>query len=770
MASGAGIIILLTLVIYLPSLFAGFIWDDDVMLTGNPLIKASGGLYDIWFSTALPDYFPLTSTTFWLEWRLWGMHAVGYHLTNVLLHTVNAVLLWRVLARLKIPGARPVAVVWVIHPVCVASVAWIAERKNTLSLFFFLLGLLWYLWFDIRESAASAQSPQAGDSQPPAPIKADPVSKPRRKWYWLSLAAFLLALLSKTSVVILPLVLLLCSWWLHGKISRRDLWRNAPFFVLSLILGLMTVWFQTYRGLGEGMVSSPDNRLVRLLGGSWAVWHYLFKALVPLNLMMIYPRWEIDPRSFWAYSPGLALLGLAGLFWRYRKTWGRSFLFAFAYSVVALAPVLGFFDMGFLAYSRVADHWQYLSLIGIVALVVGGATHWLQTRLKLAREWRSRLSGSWITIVVVSLCVLTWRHQKDFANSESLWRDTLARNSKAWVAHNSLGLILVDQGRITEGVSEYRQALKLNSHDPNAHYNLANALAQQGKSDEAVSHYKKSLWLNPNNIGPHHNLAIVLNLQSKYAEAAAHCFEALKMNPYDANVEDTLGNALAGQGKLQEAEQHYSAALAIDPNHFNAHKDVGILLARHGDYTNAVVQFMAAVQIRPGDAGAHLDLGKALSLLGQLDPAADHYTTALRLQPEMAEAHYNWALLFLKKRQPIEAIVHYREALRLRPDYVDALNNLAWFLATSPDARLRDGIEAVRMAEKACELSARKEARFLGTLDAAYAEAGRFPEALTMAKKARELALAAGQQDLAEAALLRLEGYETGRAWRETLP
>ena len=182
--------------------------------------------------------------------------------------------------------------------------------------------------------------------------------------------------------------------------------------------------------------------------------------------MMIYPRWDIDPRSLWTYCPGLALLGLAGLFWRYRKGWGRPFLFAFGYSVVTLTPVLGFFDMGFLAYSRVSDHWQYLSLIGIVALVVGGATHWLHARFIVVRQWNSPLKRSCIIVVVSSLCVLTWRHQRVFASPENLWRDTLARNSNAWVAHNSLGLILVDQGRITEGVSEYRRALELNSTTP----------------------------------------------------------------------------------------------------------------------------------------------------------------------------------------------------------------------------------------------------------------------------------------------------------------
>lgn len=756
LAWGAGAILLLTVLVYLPSLAGGFIWDDDVMLTANALIKAPFGLRDIWFSTALPDYFPLTSTTFWLEWRIWGAQPLGYHLTNILLHGLSALLLWRVLARLKIPGAWLVAVVWALHPVCVASVAWISERKNTLSLFFYLLSILWYLRSETKKpETAGAQSPPRGS---------------QARWYWLSLLAFLLALLSKTSVVALPLVLLLCIWWQRGNLCRRDLWRTAPYFALALALGLVTVWFQTYRGLGAGMVSSADNRLVRVLGGSWAVWHYLFKALVPVNLMMIYPRWQIDPRSVLAYLPGLAGLCLAGLFWAYRRSWGRPVLFALGYYVVTLTPVLGFFDMGFLAYSRAADHWQYLSLVGIVGLVVGGGVYWLNNRSSGAPGSIRLKGGGWFLIVIALLSVLTWRHQKVFANSERLWRDSLARNPKAWVAHNSLGVVLADQGKISEALAEYGEALRLNSQDPVAHYNLANALVQQGKWDEAAAHYKESLRLKPKNPGSLHNLAIVLNLQGKYAEAAAQSREALELSPDDANIHDTLGIVLAGEGNLLEAEQHYSAALALDPNHANARDHLGRLLARRGDLTNAISQFVAALQIKPDHAEAHMDLGKALSGIGQFDQAAEQYAAALQLQPAFAEVHYNWAILYVLKRQPNEALSHCREALRLRPDYADAMNNLAWLLATSPEPGIRDGHEAVRLAEKGCELTGRKQARFLGTLDAAYAESGRFPDAIATAKKARELALSAGEMDLAKAALRRLHEYEAGRPFREIPP
>ncbi|MGZ5508301.1 MAG: tetratricopeptide repeat protein, partial [Limisphaerales bacterium] len=331
------------MLLYLPTFRAGFIWDDDVMLTDNPLVKGGWrGLLNIWCSTKLVDYFPLTSTSLWLEWHLWGTSPAGYHVTNIVLHAISALLLWRVLLALKIPGAWLAAALFAVHPVCVASVAWIAERKNTLSMVFYLLSILWFLRFE-----------ETG----------------RKKLYWFSLGAFVLALVSKTSVVILPFVLLLCVWWKNQRVTRHDNVRAAPFFGLALLFGFVTVWFQLYRGIGALNIPNADSFYIRLIGGSWAVWFYLLHAVFPVGLTMIYPRWPIDPSSLITYVPFVFLLLLLGFLWKFRRSWGRPCLFALGYSIITLLPVLGFFNMGFLAYSRAADHWQYLSVIGPVALM-----------------------------------------------------------------------------------------------------------------------------------------------------------------------------------------------------------------------------------------------------------------------------------------------------------------------------------------------------------------------------------------------------------------
>jgi hypothetical protein len=266
------LIILVTFAAYAPALRAGFVWDDDELVTENNLIKAPDGLYRFWCTTQPTDYWPLTSTTWWLEWRLWGKNPLGYHLVNVILHALSAVLWWRVLARLKIPGAWFGAALFAVHPICVESVAWIAERKNTLSMLFYVGTILSYLRFEDTN---------------------------RCRWYWLALTMFALALLSKTAVVALPVVLLLGAWWRRRKVDRSDLTRILPFLVLSVAMGLITIWFQSRMGVSQGMLHRGVG--LRVAGAGWASCFYLWKALVPVNLMTVYPQWQINPLSSIAY-------------------------------------------------------------------------------------------------------------------------------------------------------------------------------------------------------------------------------------------------------------------------------------------------------------------------------------------------------------------------------------------------------------------------------------------------------------------------------------
>ena len=339
--AGAALIAIATFAVYWPAIHGGFIWDDELLLTKNALVKASNGLYRIWFTREPIDYWPVTNSSFWIEWRLWGMNPTGYHVTNVLLHIGNALLAWALLSRLSIAGGFIAALLFAIHPVNVESVAWIAQRKNTLSMLFFLTSTLLYL-----------QSP-IGNRQ--SPIR-----------YWLSFLAFVLAMLSKGSVVILPSILLLLVWWRQKRVRMRDVVETIPFWIAAITLTIVNIWFQHH---GSHSDIRDATFVQRLLGAGAVPWFYLSKAIVPVRLMFVYPQWIViasDPRWWLALAATLSTTAL--LFIYRRNEIVRALLFAWLFFCIALLPVMGFTDVYFMKYSLVADHYEYIALLAVCAL------------------------------------------------------------------------------------------------------------------------------------------------------------------------------------------------------------------------------------------------------------------------------------------------------------------------------------------------------------------------------------------------------------------
>lgn len=621
----AAILLLLVLAAYAPVFRGGFVWDDTVLIDRNSLVKGEANLLSIWFR----EDFPLSIVAFWLQWLVWGKHAAGYHVVNVLLHGTGVLLLWRVLTRLGIQGDWLGAALFAVHPVAVASVAWISELKNTLSLIFFLASLYCYSRFDL---------------EPRAPHAAHRASN----WYWLALGAFLLALLSKTSTVMLPVVLLACVWWRCGRLTGRDVLRAAPFFALALAFGSMTVWFQTHHVIPDHAMRS-EGFAERLAGSGWALWFYLGKALLPLKLVMIYPRWDISPAQWWAWLPLGLWCGALATCWSLRRGGGRHVLLALVCFSALLFPVLGFFDTYFFSMSRVSDHFAYLSLLPMTSLagaVLGKAAGKKLAPASAARNWQPVTCRVLTTAVVLAFGWLTAQRARVFATDEGLWRDTLAKNPAAWVAHNNLGCLL----------------------------------AEQGKLDDAARHFEASLRGNPRNAEAHRNLGKALVLREEFAKADEHLRAAVQLNPKDAEAHRTRALALEGLGRPHEAVTALQAALRIEP-----------------------------------DADTRVELAGLLRRLGDFR----------------------------------EAITQLRLAVTAKPDGAEALNNLAWILATAADPNLRNGPEAVQLAERACQLTGEKDAPMVATRAAAYAEAERFPEAVASAEKAIELANANGNEQFA---------------------
>jgi tetratricopeptide (TPR) repeat protein len=443
-------LVIAVFICYAPAMGAGFVWDDDLLVTENPLVQNADSLPYVWASSATTDYTPLTTTAFWLQWRLWGDNAAGYHLVNILLHAFSVLLLWGVLARLAVPGAWLGALFFAIHPVNAASVAWIAELKNALSLPFYLAAIAMYLRFLKRRN--------------PAP-------------YIFALLAAACALLAKGSTVILPGTLFLCVWWRRRRVGWGDLLALTPFVMLSVAAALVTIHFQS-RVIDTGV--APLAMVGRVARAGQAIWFYLAKDIVPLHLCAVYPKWPLSG-SFLPLILAL-LLGL-GL-WMARGRISRGPFFAWACFITALLPVLGIVDMTFLDQAYVADWWQQLALPAVAALVAANlALHWERDHSPGKRA----AVGAIIAGIVLFLGARTWGEASGYESMEVHCRRTLAENPNAWIAHNNLGGVLSAEGKLDEAAAEFKAALRLKPSDPSAHSNRAiSRRAQRGGEREIL--------------------------------------------------------------------------------------------------------------------------------------------------------------------------------------------------------------------------------------------------------------------------------------------
>jgi len=569
-------IIFITFLIYIPAIKGGFIWDDPSFLTKNPIIKAQNGLYRFWLTTEPPDYFPLTSTTLWFEWRLWGMRATGYHIVNVLLHILSALLIWAILDRLKIPMAWLAGLIFAVHPVNAEAVAWITQRKTTLPMVFYLLSILLYLKFETTE---------------------------RIRDYGLSLGSFLLALLSKTSVIMQPFVLLGCAWWQRGRIDRKDVRRSIPYFAVSLVLGLVTVWFQYNRSIGDDIVRT-DSFMSRLAGAGWVVWFYLYKTVFPYTLSFVYPRWKIDPASIVSYLPALALAGLLFYFWRHRTSWGRPLLFGAGYFVVSLFPLMGFLNIYYMRYSLVADHYQYQSIIGIIALATGGGYY--AFRKSNAKFRRVLIAAAAIIIGLLSL--QTWKMGHIYKDPETLFLDTIAKNPNCWMANYNLGHSLQENEEYNRAVQYYAEAFRIDPTNPDPLNNTGNILLKAGKINEAVAYFRKAIAIRPNFAEGYYNMGCALLEAGKYPEAVDNFYKSLQIRPRNEKAHNNLANALASQGRYSQAIAHYNEALKLNPRFVDAHVNMGIVLKRQKKYDEATKHFAAALRLQPENQKARKNL------------------------------------------------------------------------------------------------------------------------------------------------------------------
>jgi protein O-mannosyl-transferase len=610
------ILAVVTMLAYQPAWHGGFVWDDAANIAA-PELRSLDGLRRIWFQArATQQYQPLHYSSSWLQQRLMGNSPTGYHLVNLLLHIGCVVLVLKILRFLRVPGAELAAIIFALHPVNVETVAWIAERKNTLSGIFALAATLFYLKFD---ESRDLEVPSR-DGKPGLGASGDCVAASTsfhsarndkthrsKQTYALAIGLFLLGLLSKTAIVTLPLAWLVIFWWKRGAISwRRDVAPLVPFLFLSAAAGLMTRWVE-YGNIAYKARTLDLSFLDRCLIAGRAFWFQLEKLLWPSNLMFVYPRWEISAAVWWQYLFPLAVLALIGILWSLRR-WSRAPLAGVLVYICLLLPSLGFLNIYFFVYSFVADHWQYLASLGIIVPCASGIVL-LAGRLK---RWRAWLEPGVTLVIGGVLFVVTSRQSRMYTDIETLYRATIARNPACWMAQVNLGNILYQTNRIPEAMDLFKQASEIKPAV--AHYSLGNALIEKGRTSEAMEEYRQSLRIDPDYAEARNNLGNALLLTGRSSQAIAEFEEAVRINSYYAEAHNNLGNALVQSGRASEAIDHFQQALRMNPNSASAYNNLGAALAQIGRVPEAIAEFKAALRINPGYIDARNNLAKLEAL------------------------------------------------------------------------------------------------------------------------------------------------------------
>lgn len=592
------VLIAITFVAYASSFRNNYIWDDDKYLYANPLISQKGfvGLQSIWLdSRATPQYYPLVFTSYWIEYRLWGLDPLGYHVVNILLHAFSALLVWRVMVRLKVPGPWMIAAVFAVHPVMVESVAWVTERKNTLSLVFYLLALHSWMRYCPLDRDLRASRRQWG-------------------WYGATILFFIAALLSKTVACTLPAAIALLIFWKRHAIHWRDLVSLLPLFVLGVLMGLQTAALEQHHVGATGSQWNFSFGERCLIAGNVATFYFI-KLLAPSELTFIYPRWTIDAFDPLYYLGPAFVLTMTISLTAARKRIGLSPLTAWLFFIGTLFPALGFFNVYPFRYSFVADHFQYHASIGAIALVVGSAC-WLMH--KVFHDRGKTVPVTLGGVALLGMAAITFSHATIFRDEQTLWEDTIAKNPEAWIAHNNLGQIYQRQVDLERARQRFEDAARLAPDVIETRMNFGNALLDLDQPTRAIREFKAATEIDSRRAAPYVSLGLAQRRLGQIDDARANF--AFAREVYRKIIQQRIADGLTWYG-LGRAEQ------GLD-DHDAAIKALSIVLAVETDHEGRA-ELLCLI------AASHLATGRdamAVSLLeGALKESPQHFDASLRL-------------------------------------------------------------------------------------------------------------------------------------------
>jgi tetratricopeptide (TPR) repeat protein len=731
--------------VYLPAVFLDFTnYDDTYYVTENPHIRAGLSWATIgWAMThsCVGHWQPVTLMSHALDCQIYGLSPAGHHLTSVILHGANTIVLFLLLRSLTGATWRSAAVaaLFALHPLRVESVAWVSERKDVLSAFFGLLSLLAWVGYikSVEERRPSVEggglNGESGDPEQALGVR----RASARSYYMVALGLFALGLMSKAILVTWPFVMLLLDFWPLNRLEKASherfsvlrfrglIQEKFPFFVLAGVSCITTFWAAKASG---GMAPLGDiPMMTRLLNALLAYVRYIGMSIWPVNLAPIYPYVQYWP--VWTILAALLLLAtITGLvIWRRERQ--PYLVTGWAWYLGTLVPVIGLAQAG---NQSIADRYTYNSTIGLLIMSV-----WMMADLASRHRWRQITAIAAATAGLAASATLTQKQLMYWQNTETLFRHTLEVTDDNFIAWNSLAFYFADHRESRQAEQYVRTALRISPHNFYSLEKLGSVLIDQGRYDEAELNARKALEVNPQMAAAHRTLGLALMKQGKTSEAIAEYQESLRLEPDHAPTHYNLANALAKLGQFTQAGNEYQKAVRLDPTLADAHNNLGYMLVREGKLIEAASEFRAALALKPDSWHARYGLGDALARLGKTSEAADEFLKVLQNQPALTIAQLQ-------------------------------LNRMAWILASNPQSQFRDGIKAMELAQHLCELTSHTNATMLETLAVAQAKAGQFNAAINSVERARKLAVDAGQKDVAQKADELAELFRAGQPYRET--
>jgi tetratricopeptide (TPR) repeat protein len=756
------ILVLATVIAFEPLRYNNFVeYDDDVYVTDNSHVSGGINFDSVAWAFATPhagNWHPLTWLSHMLDCQLFGLNPLWHHLTSLLFHIANTLLLFWVLKRTtdRVWLSAFVAAVFALHPLHVESVAWVAERKDVLSGFFWMLTIIAYVRY--------AQRPAVGR-------------------YLLVILALCLGLMAKPMVVTLPFVLLLLDYWPLCRFrwayqnQGEDLQRykfmgvrcakssfgrlvveKIPLFALVVVSAVVT--FVVQQGAGAMKPGERFSLGIRIANALVSYLSYIARIFYPTRLAVLYPH-PGNRLPVWQPIVSAVILVVISAVVIYMGRRWRYFVVGWLWYLGTLVPVIGLVQVGSQA---MADRYTYLPSIGIFIIVAWGTA-------ELLTGWRYRRIVLGIpAVVVLSVLLICTRLQAGYWKENfTLFGHALEVTENNSIMHNNFGNALRDKGRFDEAVMHFDEALRINPQYLNARNNKAKAFLDMGRADEAIVIFSELVRVSEKPYEVYNDLGMAYAQKGKLDLAIENYNEALKLKPDYVKSMNNLGWALKQIGKIDQAIKQWEKALKLEPDYAKAHYSMGLVLAQQGKYDDAIKHFSDALRTKPDWAEAHYNLGGVYARQGKLELAVMQCEETLRLKPDYLTARVSLAYTLLHLGEIRSAVEQFYKILQLKPDDLEILNVLAWLLATTEDTSIQNPSDSVRFAQRACELTKYQRPDLLDTLAAAYAVAGRFSEAVEIAEKVKKMAEDAGQKEIAEKMQTRLQLYKANRPYRQKM-